>query len=86
MEGDEQLRQRFEKEILPKIQEQLKALDKNEQPNTTTIELKRQLRVSSSLKHHRNEFENLSTQGAGRQTSRKPEPAEYQNQQKTKTS
>jgi hypothetical protein len=44
-ESDEQLRRRFEKEILPKIQEQLKGLDQNEQPNSVTIELKRQLRV-----------------------------------------
>jgi hypothetical protein len=47
-ESDEQLRQRFEKEILPKIQEQLKGLDQNEQPNSATIELKRQLRASCS--------------------------------------
>jgi hypothetical protein len=45
VESDEQLRQRFQKEILPKIQEQLKGLDQNEQPNNATIELKRQLRV-----------------------------------------
>ena len=48
VESDEQLRQRFQKEILPKIQEQLKGLDQNEQPNNATIELKRQLRVRSS--------------------------------------
>lgn len=48
-EGDEQLRQRFENEIMPKIQEQLKVLDQNEQPNTVTIELKRQLRVRFKL-------------------------------------
>lgn len=47
VESDEQLRQRFQKEILPKIQEQLKGLDQNEQPNNATIELKRQLRVRS---------------------------------------
>lgn len=46
---DEQLQKRFENEILPKIQEQLKALDQNEQPNATTIELKRQLRVRLCL-------------------------------------
>lgn len=49
-ESDEQLRQRFEKDILPKIKEQLKGLDQNEQPNTATIELKRQLRVGFQMR------------------------------------
>lgn len=43
-ERDAELQQRFEKTILPKIKGQLQALDQNENPNTTIIELKRQLR------------------------------------------
>mmetsp|Transcript_8296 Transcript_8296/g.24857 ORF Transcript_8296/g.24857 Transcript_8296/m.24857 type:complete len:270 (+) Transcript_8296:262-1071(+) len=41
---DAELQEKFEKEVLPKIVEQLKGLDQNEEPNDVTIELKRQLR------------------------------------------
>ena len=42
---DQDMEERMEKTILPKIQAQLKGLDQNPNPNSTTIELKRQLRV-----------------------------------------